>query len=66
MSAVLQPSQRSAKEAAPVLSIEGIDTFYGETQVLFGVSLSVAAGEVLALLGPTAPARRRRCARCSA
>ena len=35
-----------------MLSIEGIDTFYGETQVLFGASLSVAAGEVLALLGP--------------
>ena len=29
-----------------------IDTFYGETQVLFGVSLEVGAGEVVALLGP--------------
>ncbi|MEO8675311.1 MAG: ABC transporter ATP-binding protein [Casimicrobiaceae bacterium] len=35
-----------------MLRIEGIDTFYGETQVLFGVSLDVAAGEVVALLGP--------------
>jgi branched-chain amino acid transport system ATP-binding protein len=35
-----------------LLSLEGVDTAYGETQVLFGVSLSVAAGEVLALLGP--------------
>ena len=35
-----------------LLSIDGIDTFYGETQVLFGPSLNVRAGEVLALLGP--------------
>ena len=46
MNAVLQPREES------VLAIDGIDTFYGETQVLFGVSLSVAPGEVLALLGP--------------
>ena len=36
---------------APVLCIDSIDTFYGETQVLFGVSLEVGAGEVVALLG---------------
>ncbi|MDR7150678.1 branched-chain amino acid transport system ATP-binding protein [Hydrogenophaga palleronii] len=36
----------------PILRVEGIDTFYGESQVLFGTSLHVAAGEVLALLGP--------------
>jgi branched-chain amino acid transport system ATP-binding protein len=35
-----------------ILEIENIDTFYGETQVLFGVSLSVAPGEIFALLGP--------------
>ena len=34
------------------LSISGIDTFYGETQVLFGLSLQVGAGEIVALLGP--------------
>ena len=34
------------------LSVERIDTFYGETQALFGVSLEVGAGEVVALLGP--------------
>jgi len=47
MSAVLKPS---ASEA--MLAIDGIETFYGETQALFGVSLTVAPGEVVALLGP--------------
>ena len=35
-----------------ILDIASIDTYYGETQALFGVSLSVAPGEVVALLGP--------------
>ena len=34
-----------------MLSIDHIDAYYGETQVLFGVSLDVAPGEVVALLG---------------
>ena len=34
-----------------MLDVAAIDTFYGETQALFGVSLSVQAGQVLALLG---------------
>jgi branched-chain amino acid transport system ATP-binding protein len=34
-----------------ILDLTAIDTYYGETQALFGVSLSVAAGEVVALLG---------------
>jgi branched-chain amino acid transport system ATP-binding protein len=37
---------------APLLRVEGLETYYGESQVLFGASLEVAAGEVLALLGP--------------
>ena len=36
----------------PLISVEGIEAFYGETQVLFGPSFQVRAGEVLALLGP--------------
>jgi branched-chain amino acid transport system ATP-binding protein len=36
-----------------VLNVRGIETFYGETQVLFGVSLEVRTGEVVALLGPS-------------
>lgn len=35
-----------------ILEIEGIDTYYGETQVLFDVSLAVHEGEVVCLLGP--------------
>src|SRR5918995_1039894 len=45
-----QPASQSA--AAPLLSVEGIHTYYGETQVLFDVSLAVAPAEVFALLGP--------------
>ena len=46
MSAVLQPS------TSTMLALDHVDTFYGETQVLFDVSLQVGAGEVVALLGP--------------
>ncbi len=34
-----------------VLSVQGIDTAYGASQVLFGVSLEVDEGEVVGLLG---------------
>jgi len=34
-----------------ILEVERIDTYYGETQALFGVSLAVGEGEVVALLG---------------
>ena len=34
-----------------ILEVANIETYYGETQALFGVSLSVDAGEVVALLG---------------
>ena len=36
-----------------ILEITGIETFYGETQALFGISLSVGQGEIVALLGPS-------------
>ena len=35
-----------------ILDIDTITTFYGETQALFGVSLTVGHGEIVALLGP--------------
>ena len=34
-----------------ILQLADVDTFYGETQALFGVSLSIDDGEVVALLG---------------
>ena len=34
-----------------MLEVDKINAFYGETQALFSVSLSVREGEVLALLG---------------
>ena len=37
--------------APPVLTVEDIHTFYGLSQVLFGVSLEVASGECVCLLG---------------
>jgi len=35
-----------------MLSLASVDTYYGDTQVLFDVSLAVGHGEVVALLGP--------------
>ena len=34
------------------LNVDSIDTFYGESQALFDVTLAVGVGEVVALLGP--------------
>ena len=34
-----------------LLDVSGIETFYGASQALFGVDLSVAEGEVVALMG---------------
>lgn len=36
---------------AALLEVDGIDTYYGRSQVLFGMSLSIAAGEVVTLMG---------------
>jgi len=35
-----------------ILELNQINTFYGETQVLYNVSLAVGRGEVVSLLGP--------------
>ncbi len=38
-------------DAAPLLEVEGIETCYGLSQVLFGLSLEVGAGEMVAMMG---------------
>jgi branched-chain amino acid transport system ATP-binding protein len=35
----------------PLLTVRGLDAFYGDFQALFGVSLAVAPGEVVAVVG---------------
>ncbi len=36
---------------SPLLSVEGVDAFYGTSQALFGFDLTVRRGQVMALLG---------------
>jgi branched-chain amino acid transport system ATP-binding protein len=38
-------------DAAPLLEVEGLETCYGLSQVLFGMSLQVFPGEMVALMG---------------
>src|ERR1041384_701434 len=44
-------SGRSTSVAEPALAVTDIHTYYGESHVLHGVSLEVAPGEVVAILG---------------
>jgi ABC-type branched-subunit amino acid transport system ATPase component len=37
--------------AGPVVQVEDLDVYYGTSQILFGVGLSVREGETMALLG---------------
>ena len=37
--------------SAPVVQVEDLDVYYGTSQILFGVGLSVRQGETMALLG---------------
>ena len=38
-------------EEKPLLSVKGLDAFYGDLQALFGVDIAVGVGEVIALIG---------------
>ena len=42
---------RAMAEATRLLEVDGIETCYGLSQVLFGVSLSIAPGEMVTLMG---------------
>lgn len=37
--------------AQPIIQVDDLDVFYGTSQILFGVNLSVHRGETMALLG---------------
>ena len=47
--ATAKPAAHAA--AAPLLSVRGLNAWYGESHVLHGVDFDVAAGEVVTLLG---------------
>ena len=49
MSALAQTTL--AESAAPLVGVEGVHTYYGKSHILHGVSLTVARGEVVGLLG---------------
>jgi branched-chain amino acid transport system ATP-binding protein len=44
-------SETSISPAATLLAVEGLDTFYGKSHVLQGVSFAVPTGEITVLLG---------------
>jgi branched-chain amino acid transport system ATP-binding protein len=41
----------TSTDTAPLLEVEGLETCYGLSQVLFGLSLSIRSGEMVALMG---------------
>ena len=45
------PPERPASTAAPVLRVTGMNAGYGRAQIIHGAGLTLAAGEVVALLG---------------
>ena len=49
-----------------LLEVDRVASFYGDFQALFEVSLQVAEGETVAVIGPTGPASRPCCAPWSA
>jgi len=44
-------SSEELADAAPLLEVDGIETCYGLSQVLFGLSLTVRSGEMVAMMG---------------
>lgn len=44
-------AREGSGQAAPLLAMKGIDTYYGLAQILFAVAFEVGEGEIVALLG---------------
>ena len=51
MSAVAAAISATAVTAEPLVRVEDVHTYYGKSHILHGVSLTVAPGEVVGLLG---------------
>lgn len=49
--AALAPSAHASPLTAPLLAVRDLETWYGESHVLHGISFDVAPGEVVTLLG---------------
>ncbi|MBJ2151596.1 ABC transporter ATP-binding protein [Paracoccus sp. IB05] len=49
---MISPSLAAVSEPRPLLSVEKLEAGYGRVQILRGISLSIAAGTVTALVGP--------------
>ena len=49
--AVADASDPGPGKGVPLVSVKGVDAAYGQVQVLFGVDLDVANGEIVGLLG---------------
>ncbi len=49
--ALVRVTPKAATPGAPVLEIEGINTYYGKSHILHDVALEVREGEAVALLG---------------
>jgi branched-chain amino acid transport system ATP-binding protein len=41
----------AARASAPLLEVRALDTYYGQRQALYGISLSIAKGETIGLMG---------------
>jgi branched-chain amino acid transport system ATP-binding protein len=44
-------AEGTSVDTVPLLEVEGLETCYGLSQVLFGLSLSIQSGEMVALMG---------------
>ena len=44
-------AEHAPATAAPLLEVEGLDVYYGASQILFGLGLAVGEGHTVALLG---------------
>ena len=49
----LRPVQAPTPDARPKVEVRDLDFFYGPTQVLFGINLSIPEKRVTALIGPS-------------